>query len=144
VLTPLELNAWARQRVKDTVAGVRDPQITLHEGSAEAYALVDFAKVQANEERDANPILAKMLSGERPLRVAAHLESSRGRATVHLTRVEINSVAMTGSVLDLLVRAVFRPMFPEAHIDEPFDLADNVERIEVQATGVRVWIKKRR
>ena len=34
------------------------------------------------------------------------------------------------------------PLYPDAKINEPFDLMDNIDHIEVQAAGVRVAMKK--
>ena len=141
--TESELNAWARERVPQHADGVRDARVTLGAGTATVSAQVDFIKLRAAAGHETNAAIAKLLDGERPVRVSARLDSADGRATVYLTRVEIGGVAITGSVLDFLVNTVFRPMFPEAHIDEPFALRGNIERIEIQDGGVRVAIRKR-
>jgi hypothetical protein len=61
---------------------------------------------------------------------------------VHLVRVEISGIAASGVVLDLLVSTFFRPLFPDAKIDQPFELGDNIDRIDIRPSGVRVSIKK--
>jgi len=142
VFTPMELNAWARLRVPEKAAGVREPRITLGNGTATVAAMVDFVKLRADAGHQTNSAIAKLLEGERSLQVSASLETGAGRATVHLTRAEIGGVAITGSALDFLVNTVFRPMFPEAHINEPFDLMDNIEHINIQPSGVRVAIRR--
>ena len=104
--------------------------------------MIDFAKVGKSQDEPVNGVAAKLVQGERPVNVAVRLESARGEATFHLTRLEISTVAVSGTALDLMVKALFMPLFPAAHIGEPFALKDNVERIEVRPAGLRVWIKK--
>ena len=142
VLTVAELNAWARERLPAKVNGVREPRITLGAGTATVSVLVDFAKLRAGEGHESNATLAQFFEGERPVQVNARLESGAGRATVHLARTEIGGVAITGTVLDFLVKTIIRPMFPEAHIDESFDLGGHVERIEIRPRDVSVAIRR--
>ena len=89
-----------------------------------------------------NWLLTKVIEGERPLRVGVRVESSNGRCTAYLTRAELSNVVASKVVLDFLLSTFFRPLYPEAHIDEPFDLDYNIERIEIRPTGARVVIKK--
>ena len=48
--------------------------------------------------------MAKLLSGERPVRVDVRIRSSHGQAVVDLDRVEISGMAISGSALDYLIR----------------------------------------
>ena len=83
-----------------------------------------------------------MLNGERPLKVYIRISSANGRCTVYLTRVELSSVVITGSTLDFLIQNFFHPLYPDAHINEPFDLADNIDRIDLSPAGIRVAVKR--
>ena len=142
VLTPAELNAWAQVRVPQMVEGVRNPRVELGMDTATGSALVDFLKMRQAEGVATNPVLARLIDGERPLKVTVRVESGGGRCTFHLMRVEISGIAATGPVLDLLVSAFFRPLFPDAKIDQPFELGGNIDRLEVRPTGAHVVIKK--
>ena len=51
-------------------------------------------------------------------------------------------VVFLGAVLDFLVSTFFQPLFPDAKIDQPFELGSNIDRIDIQPTGVRVTIRK--
>jgi hypothetical protein len=142
VITQAEWNAWAQVRVPQLVEGIRNPRIELGTGTATGSAIVDFLKMRQSEGVATNPVLAKLIDGERPLKVSVRLDSGAGRCTVHLMRVEISGIAASGVVLDLLVSTFFQPVFPDAKIDQPFELGDNIERISVLPSGVRVSIKK--
>jgi len=142
VFTPAEMNAWARGRVPQMYPGVRDPTVQLGAGTATGSALVDFLKMRQGEGLATNSLIAKLIEGERALKVSIELESSHGRATAHLTRLEISGVAVTGAPLDLLVNEFFLHLFPDAKVNQPFDLHDNIERIELRPDGVRVTMKK--
>ena len=143
VLTPAEMNAWTRENMKRWIPqGLRNPSLQFGDGTLTASALVDFLKMRQAVGQETGWAISKLIQGERPLKIFARLESGGGRCTVYLTRVELSGVAATGSVLDFLIRNFFRPQFPDAKINEPFDLAYDMERIEVRASGARVRIKK--
>ena len=138
LFTQAEINAWAPIRVPDYVPrGLRNPRVELGDGSADGYALVDLLKM-----RDVQPsLLTKFVEGERPLKISIRLQSSGGFCTIFLDRVEIGGVAAGGRVLDFLVKTFFLPMYPEAKIDEPFELDYNIESIDIRPSGVAVKIK---
>jgi hypothetical protein len=142
VFTPAEMNAWARGRVPQMYQGIRDPTVVLGAGTATGSAFVDFLKMRQGEGLPTNFLLAKLIAGERPLKVSIQLESSNGRATARLTRLEISGVAVTGAPLDFLVNEFFLHLFPDAKVNQPFELHDNIERIELRPDGVRVTIRK--
>ncbi len=142
VFTPAEMNAWARGRVPQMYKGVSDPSIQLGMGTATGSATIDFLKMRQGEGVATNPLVAKLIEGERPLKVSVQLESSGGRATAKLTRLEISGIAVTGAPLDFLVNQFFLKMFPDAKVNQPFELRDNIDRIELRPDGVRVTIKK--
>ncbi len=141
--TPAEINAWARVKVHLIVPeGMRDPRVELGNGTATGYALVDFLKMRQAKGESTNWLISKLIEGERPLAVSVRLESGAGRCVVHLTRVEISNAVANQTVLDFLIRTFFMPLYPDAKIDEPFDLDDNIDRIDIRPTGVVVTIKR--
>jgi hypothetical protein len=142
VFTPAEMNAWARTRVPEMYQGISDPRVELGTGTASGSALVDFLKMRKGQGLATNALVAKLIEGERPLKVSMSLESAGGRATAHLTRLEISGIAVTGTTLDFLVNQFFLQLFPDAKINQPFELRDNMERIDLRPDGVRVTMRK--
>jgi len=143
VITPVDLNAWIRVKVPEVVPeGFRQPRIELGNNTANAYALIDFLKVRHAAGVETNWLLAKLIQGEKPVKVSASFQSAKGCATVYLQRVEIGGLAVSGATLDFLIHTFFLPLYPNAKIDEPFELADRIDRIEVTPAGVRIYIKK--
>jgi hypothetical protein len=142
VFTPAEMNAWARGRVPQLYQGIRDPAVQLGAGTATGTAFVDFLKMRQGEGLATNSFVAKLIQGERPLKVSIQLESAHGRATARLTRLEISSVAVTGAPLDFLVNEFFLHLFPDAKVNQPFQLQNNIERIELRPDGVRITMRK--
>ena len=142
IFTPAEMNAWARRRVPQMYQGIRDPSVQLGAGTASGSAFVDFLKMRQGEGLATNSLIAKLIEGERPLKVSIQLESAHGRATARLTRLEISGIAVTGAPLDFLVNEFFLHLFPDAKVNTPFELHDNIERIELRPDGVRVTMKK--
>lgn len=143
VITSVELNAWARVKAPQVVPeGFRQPRIDLGNNTANGYALVDFLKVRHRAGVETNWLLAKLIQGEKPVKVNARFQSAKGRATVYLQRVEIGGLAVSGTTLDFLIRTFFLPLYPNAKINEPFELADRIDRIDVTPAVVRIYIKK--
>jgi hypothetical protein len=142
IFTSAELNAWGRGHVPQMFEGIRDPRLQLETGAATGTALVDFLKMRKGQGTETNALLGKLIEGERPLKVSVRLESGQGRATVYLTSVELSGITLSGAVLDFLVKDVFLPLFPAAKINQPFELRDNIDRIDIRPDGVRVTIRK--
>ncbi|MGH9648066.1 MAG: hypothetical protein ACRD4E_14745 [Bryobacteraceae bacterium] len=140
-LSPREINAWIHEKaVKAFPQGIRNEHLDLGPGTTEGNALVDLTKL--TKSNNVNPLIARLIEGERPLKVAIRVESALGRATVFLTHVELSGVAVDGSILDFLIKHFVQPRYPDIKINEPFDLDYNIDRIEIQPSGVRVLIKK--
>ena len=138
-----EINAWARVRVPEIIPeGIRDIHLELGMNTATGTATVNFLKMRQAQGLTTGWFLTKLIEGERPLKVSVRLESSGGRCTVFLTRVELSSVSATKSVLDFLLKSFFLPLYPDAHINEPFDLDYNMERIELRPGLARVVLKR--
>jgi hypothetical protein len=138
-----EINAWARVRVPEIIPeGIHDIHLELGMNTATGTAIVNFLKMRQAQGLTTGWFLTKLIEGERPLKVSVRLESSGGRCTVFLTRVELSSVSATKSVLDFLLKSFFLPLYPDAHINEPFDLDYNMERIELRPGLARVVLKK--
>jgi hypothetical protein len=141
--TSAELNAWVRVKAPTIVSdGFRQPRLVLGNGEASASALIDFLRVRHASGVETNWLVAKLIQGEKLVTARASIQSAHGQATVHLLRVEIGGLAVTGATLDFLVQNFFLPFYPGAEIDEPFDLAGNVDRIVVTPTEARVFIRR--
>jgi len=143
VFTAAELNAWVKIKAPMVVPeGLREPRLEMGSGTATGYALVDFLKMQHGAGIETNWLISKLIQGEKRIMASAGIQSANGRATVHLIRVEIGGLAVSGATLDFLIDTFFRPLYPDAKIDEPFELSDRVDRIEVTPAEARVYIKK--
>jgi hypothetical protein len=143
--TVAELNAWVRWKAPGVVHdGFRQPRLTLGNGEATASALIDFLKVRDASGIQTNFLVAKLIQGEKLVRARASIQSTHGQATVHVLRVEIGGLVVTGAPLDFLVQNFFRPFYPDAKMDEPFELAGNVDRIEITPAEARVYIRPAR
>ena len=57
-------------------------------------------------------------------------------------RAWLVSVAVTGAPLDFLVNEFFLHLFLDAKVNQPFELQNNIESIDLRPNGVRVTIRK--
>jgi hypothetical protein len=141
VLTPAELNAYARQEVAEVAPdGVRDPRLELGPGTATAHALIDFGRLRRAEGKPPGRIMAYLLDGERPVTIAARIRSAGGAATVDVEQVEISGVVIEGRMLDFLIHNYVMQAYPNAKVGEPFALGHHIERLDVQPSAVGVVI----
>jgi len=138
-----EIMAWAKVRIPEIIPeGMKDIRLELGTNAATGYATVDLLKMRQAQGIQTNWLISKLIEGERQLKVSIRMQSAGGRCTVYLTSVQIGAAQATGSVLDVLVKSFFLPLYPDAHINEPFELDYNMERIEVRPAGARVVIKR--
>ena len=141
--TQAELNAWVRAKAPAIIHdGFRQPHLILGTGEATASALIDFLKVRDASGIQTNFLVAKLIEGEKLVTARASIQSAHGQATVHLLRVEIGGLVVTGAPLDFLVQNFLLPFYPDAQIDQPFGLADHVDRIEVTPAAALVYMRK--
>src|SRR5579884_1881457 len=100
VFSQRELNAWVSSQVpRYAPHGVRNTHLDLGSGTVSATALIDFLKVRQAQGVETNWLLARLITGEHPVRVSARLQSARGRATVYLQQVEISGMTISGDTL---------------------------------------------
>ena len=144
LFTPAEINAYAGEEIPQVVPkGLRNPTLELGTNSATGTALMDFLQMQQAQGVKMNWMMEKLLEGERPVRVVIESETKDGRAIIHLRRLEISGIAASGTVLDFLIRNFFRPLYPNAHINEWFEMGNNVDHVDVRPDAVRVYIKSK-
>ena len=139
--SPLEVNAYVRSELPVVAPeGVRQTNVVLGAGTATGSAIIDFLKLRRAQGEKTPWLIAKIIEGEKLVKVNTRIESAHGQATVFLQRVEISGLAVSGSTLDFLIHTFFLPLYPEAKINQPFALQDRVDRIEVAPSGARVVI----
>lgn len=141
VLTSRELNAYLVGKIhQDIPPGVRNPRIQLGLHSATGTALVDFGKLRRAQGRPPGWLLARLIDGERPVRVTAAIRSAGGEATVDVESVEISGYVIDGRALDFLVQNFLMPQYPDAAIGRPFQLRHRIDRLELRPAAVTVVI----
>ena len=142
VLTSAELNAWVKQEIAESFPqGVRESRLALADGRATGSALIDFGKVRRAQGHPPGWLMAKIIDGERPVEVTVRVRSGGGRATVDVESVKVSGMVIEGRTLDFLIRFFLLPNYPDAKIGEPFDLAHDIDRLDVRPGAVNVVIR---
>ena len=137
-LSDRELTAYAQHEAPQ---GVRQAHLEIGpSGLATGSALIDFNEVQRSLGRQSGWLMSKLLEGEHPVSVTARLTSSSGQARVDVQRVTVSGIDIEGGTLDFLIQNILLPLYPDATVDRPFELAHRVDRIEVHPGGVSVVI----
>ncbi len=121
--------------------GFRQPHVYLSKGAAAGTALIDFKKLR-HAQGAAPGWLDNLIEGERPVRIEVEVESANGWCTVFLKRMEISKIAATGKVLEVLVKSFFLTLYPNAKVNEPFQLEYNIDHFDLKPAGLFVYIKK--
>ncbi len=140
-LSSQELNAWVREGLMPAFPpGVREPVLQPGEGTASASAMIDFLKVRQAQGKPPGWLMARLLQGERPVKVVGAIESGGGRAKVDVQSVEISGMTIDGPMLDYLIRNYLLPNYPQAKVGQPFELGHRMDRLEIKPAGVTVVI----
>jgi hypothetical protein len=139
MLTERELTDWAAHEVP---TGVRDPKVQLGPGTATGSALVDFGKIRRAQGSSPGWLMAKLLDGERPIRVSVRIRSANRMATVDVERVEVSGYRIEGQMLDFLIQNFLLALYPDAAVGKPFEIGSRVDRIEVAPGAAAVVIGK--
>ena len=138
-ITIQEWNAWVRAEIsEEPEIGLREPKLTLGQGSVTFEVIADFGKLAAKS--NGAGIFSQMLAGERPVKIAMHPETANGKITVHLDTVEISGVALSGVLLKLVAQLVVSHLFDDVKIDEPFDLPHKVDHATVEPAKSQFFI----
>ena len=111
-------------------------------GTATGSALVDFLKVRRAQGYRPGWLVSKLLDGERPVSVTVAIRSGQGKATVDVKRAEVAGITVDGGTLDFLIQNFLLAMYPEAAVGRPFELAHNVDHLDVAPAGVTVAMAK--
>lgn len=142
-LSSAELNAWARAELGEENLGVRNPKIGLGPGSLHLEATADFGKL-AGGKNNKDGMLAKVLAGDRLIKMAMRPEAVGGKLTVHLDLVEISGIQLSGALLRLAAGLVLSQLSGDIVLDEPFKLGHNIDSASVSPDGVRINIAGKR
>jgi len=129
-----ELNAYIATELPQVAPdGIRDPSVELHGGNiATGRAKINFVRIQHARGKASNWLMGTLLNGEHDVAVTARVDSANGIATVHLQLVEVSCVPLEGAALDFVIQHYLLPNYPNARIDQPFQLHYKMDHFEVQ------------
>lgn len=138
-----ELNAYVQQEVLRTVPqGVRDPKLELGAGTATGSATIDFLKLQHASGNPPGWLMRQLLQGEHPVTVTVRILAANGRATVDVQSVDISGVTIEGRLLDYLIHNYLNVYYPDAKIDQPFEMSYGIDHLDIQPSRVDVYFRK--
>jgi len=143
--TSQELLALGVENANSAFPGVlHNPELHLIEGGAIGTATVDFDRLrQLSPVKDSTRgwLMAKLLTGQHPVSVTVATTSSKGEMTVHPTSVSVAGITASENMLAFLIQNFVLPHYPDAVIDKPFPLAQNIDRINVKPDSAVVVAK---
>ncbi len=125
VLTEREINAYFAAGRVDLPKGVRRVQFTGTPGVIDTVTSVDFDQITANQP--INPLWKQLFSGIHDVRVVAHAQGARGRATIHTDSVEIDGIPVPRIALQYFINKYVRPRYPEVGLDTTFTMPYRVD-----------------
>lgn len=129
---------------RDAPGAVSRPSLKLHTGGGIASAVVDFDRLQKlsrTGSSGSNWLMSRLLAGQHEVSVSVEIESAKGLMTVHPTEVDIGGAKASGAMLEFLINHLVTPYYPQAVINRPFRLSNNVDRVTVSPAGATVYRK---
>lgn len=143
--TSQELLALGVENANSAFPGVlHNPELKLAEGGATGTATVDFDRLrQLSPAKDSTRdwFMSKLLTGQHPVSVMVETTSRKGQMTVHPKSVRVAGATVSGSTLEFLIQNFVRSRYPDAIIDRPFPLAQNIDHIDVKPGSAVVVAK---
>ena len=143
VFTKVELDAFLNEEVIQIIPGsVYGAHVDLGYGRASAGASVNFVKLL--EARGSSPgwLFTKMFEGWKPVRAWARMESSGGRATVYLDKVEVSGMTVPSMMVDFIMRHFAERYSPDLRLGQPFVLKHRIQRLELSPGGFAVVMRR--
>jgi hypothetical protein len=157
----IEMNHWPRSRAiffsdselvtlgmselsRDAPGAVSRPSLKLHVGGGVVSAVMDFDRLQKlsrSGSSGSNWLMSRLLAGQHDVSVSVEITSAKGLMTVHPTEVDIGGVKASGTMLDFLINHLVMPYYPQAVINRPFRLSNNLDRVTVSPAGATVYRK---
>ena len=140
LITAAELNSWVSAEAKAYFPeGLRNPRLEFADGKITGHALMDFVKMRQAATGEVPGWAAKNLfAGERPVTITVRIESRDGQARVDVESVEVSGIQIEGRVLDFLIQNYLIPTFPNAKVNQWFDLAFRIDHIAIGPRGASV------
>ena len=143
LFTKPELDAFLNEEVIQLAHGsVYGAHVDLGYGRASGGASVNFVKLL--QVRGASPgwLVTRMFEGWKPLRAWARLESSGGRATVYLEKLELSGMTLPATLVDFIMRQFAQRYSPDMRLGQPFGLKHRIERLELSPAGFTVVMRR--
>jgi hypothetical protein len=132
-LSQTEINSYLQYSMGGRIPkGVSGAALTLHPGRVSGNAMIDFDQLKASSKQPANPIVDWLVAGRKPVSATATFTSQNHKGLVHLEQVSIGAASVSGFLLDLLIRHLVLPRYPNAVIDQPFELPAKIDRIVIE------------
>lgn len=125
VLSEREINSYLAAGRVELPTGVRRVEFTGTPGLIDATASVDFDAITA-EKRSSNPLLS-LFRGVHDVHAIARAQGSGGKAQIHVTRIELDGVAIPRVALQFFLDRYIRPKHPEIGLDTTFTLPYRVD-----------------
>jgi len=137
-----ELLDYAREElVRKQVRGVRTSSFQLGMNQAEGSAWIEFNQVSESVVGRPPGMLSRLLlRGERQVDVAVRVSSQDGWCRVDLLSVEVDGWNLEGRALDWVIANYVLPRYPNAKINNWFQLESNIRRVSVTPAAVAVQI----
>lgn len=143
MFTKVELDAFLNEEVLQIIPGcVYGAYVNLNYGRASGGANVNFVKLLAARGSSPGWLLTRMFEGWKPVRAWARMESSGGRATVYLEKVELSGITVPPMMVDFILRHIAQRYSPDMRLGQPFGLKHRIERLELAPSGFAVVMRR--
>jgi hypothetical protein len=143
VFTKSELDAFLNEEVIQLAPGsVYDAHVELGYGRATGRANVNFVKLLQARGTSPGWLVTKMFEGWQPVQAWARVESSGGRATVYLEKLELSGLTLPNMLVDFIMRQFAQRYSPDMRLGQPFGLKHRIERLELSPGGFAVVIRR--
>ncbi len=118
---------------------LREIQLKFEEGRLQAFASIDFDKLNINSTKSVNNLLRSMLAGVHILTVWGRLISDSGKASFRLDEARFDTITLPNVLVVEIISAVGRRQNPPFDPMQPNDLPYHIQKVAVHSGYIEVY-----
>jgi hypothetical protein len=127
-LSEAELESYVLFELKDQIPAQMDSfDVQLQPGTVGAQTQLTFAS-----DATGNPLIDVVVGGTHDLFLKGRLQGTEGRGKFDLEEIRVDGIPVPTILIKALLDKYVKPKYPEADLNEPFDLPWGIEEVTLE------------
>src|SRR5262245_22950625 len=133
-VTEVELESYLLYSLKEDIpAKVDSADVQLGQDTVALDTQITF-----NSNATGNPMVDALIGGTHNLFLKGKLVGSEGRGKFDLQEIRVDSIPVPNILIQALFKKYVKPKYPDADLNEPFDLPWGIQELKLEPTKATV------